>query len=230
MGMKSMKSIAILGLALALSACVSSEPASRGVSNDALTLASRGTGSIPTEGPRVVVPLYTISDIRINVPRDLRVSEANVYYPMADIVWRGDPLGDRHGQIKAIFETAAQQATASMKGPRPAVLSVTLKRFHSVTEKTRYTIGGTHDMVFDLTVLDAATGAVIDGPREVRADVRAAGGQAAIAEEQAGRTQKVVVTERLVQAFRTELSGTVTDPSLVARATQTPGTQVVLTR
>lgn len=228
--MKSMKSIAMLGLALALSACVSSEPASRGVSTDALTLASRGTGSIPTEGPRIVAPLYTVTEVRVDVPRELRVSEANVYYPMADIVWRGDAMGDRHAQIKAIFEDAAQRATASMAGPTRAVVSVKLQRFHGVTEKTRYTVGGTHDMVFELTVLDAATGAVLDGPRQVRADVRAAGGQAAIAEEQAGRTQKVVVTERLVQAFRTELSGTVTDPSLVARAAQTPGTPVVLTR
>jgi len=225
-----MKSIAVLGLAVALSACVASEPASRGLSNDALTLASRGTGSIPNSGARVVAPLYTITDIRIDVPRTLRVSEANVYYPMADIVWRGDPLGDRHAQLTAIFQDAAQRATAGMSGPRPAILSVKLERFHGVTEKTRYTIGGTHDMVFELTVLDAATGAVIDGPREVRADVKAAGGQAAIAEEQAGRTQKVVVTERLIQAFRTELSGTVTDPALVARATQDPGMPVILTR
>ena len=77
-------------------------------------------------------------------------------------------------------------------------------------------------MVFDLTVVDASTGAVIDGPRRVKADARAAGGQAAIAEEQAGRTQKVVVTEKLVETLRRELSGPVTDPSLVARAVQSP--------
>ena len=225
-----MKRIAVLGLALALSACVSSEPASRGLSNDALTLASRGTGSVPEAGERVVAPLYTITDIRIDVPRSLLVSEANVFYPIADIVWRGDPIGDRYAQLQAIFEDAARQATAGMNGPRQAILSVKLERFHGVTEKTRYSIGGTHDMLFELTVLDAATGAVIDGPREVRADVKAAGGQAAIAEEQAGRTQKVVVTERLVQAFRAELSGPVTDPALVARALQSPTEMVVLTR
>lgn len=230
MGIKSMTRIAVLGLALALSACVASEPASRGLSNDALTLASRGTGSIPNAGARVVAPLYTFTDIRIDVPRTLRVSEANVFYPMADIVWRGDPVGDRYAQVTAIFEDAARQATAGMNGPRQAILQVKLERFHGVTEKTRYTIGGTHDMVFELTVLDAATGAVIDGPRQVRADAKAAGGQQAIAEEQAGRTQKVVVTERLIQAFRTELSGPVSDPALVAQALQSPTVPLVLTR
>ena len=44
------KKLCVLGLALALSACVSSEPASRSMSGDALTLASRGTGSIPETG------------------------------------------------------------------------------------------------------------------------------------------------------------------------------------
>jgi hypothetical protein len=151
------------------------------------------------------------------VPRSLRVSEANVFYPMADIVWRGDPVGDRHQQIESIFKNAAAIAASRMNGPRPAILQIELVRFHGVTEKTRYTIGGTHDMVFNLTVLDAATGAVIDGPREVRADAKASGGQAAIAEEQAGRTQKVVVTEKLVETLRRELSGPASAATLASK-------------
>lgn len=212
---------AVLGAVALLSACVASEPASRNVTADALTLASRGTGSIP-DGVAVLAPLYTVADVQVTVPRTLKVSEANVFYPMADIVWRGDPVGDRYQQLTAIFTDAAVQATSGMAGPRAAVVKIDIVRFHGVTEKTRYTIGGTHDMVFDLTVLDAATGAVIDGPRVVKADAKAAGGQAAIAEEQAGRTQKVVVTEKLVETLRRELSGVVTDPAQVARALQSP--------
>lgn len=222
--MNGLMKFASLAAALALSACVATEPASRGVTPDALTLASRGTGSIPDAGtgPQVIAPLYSVSDVQISVPRSLKVSEANVFYPLADIVWRGDVLGDRHQQVSAIFEAAASQAVATMNGPRPAVVKIDLVRFHGVTEKTRYTVGGTHNMVFDLTVLDAATGAVLDGPRRVEADAKAAGGQQAIAEEQAGRTQKVVVTEKLVQTLRRELSGPVRDPALVARALGNP--------
>lgn len=215
---------ASLASALLLSACVASEPASRSVSADALTLASRGTGSIPGNGPRIVAPLYTVADVQVSVPRSLRVSEANVFYPMADIVWRGDAIGDRHQQVAAILNDAARKATASMQGPRQAVVQIELVRFHGVTEKTRYTVGGTHNMDFNLTVLDASTGAVIDGPRLVKAEAKAAGGQAAIAEEQAGRTQKVVVTEKLVQTLQRELSGAVTDPALVTRALAAPVT------
>lgn len=225
--MKVLMKFASLTAALLLSACVATEPASRGVSPDALTLASRGTGSIPEGGVRVLAPLYTVSDVRVSVPRSLRVSEANVFYPMADIVWRGDPVGDRHQQIASIFQTAAEIAASRMNGPRPAIVQIELVRFHGVTEKTRYTVGGTHDMVFNLTVLDASTGAVIDGPRQVRADVKAAGGQAAIAEEQAGRTQKVVVTEKLVETLRRELSGPASAATLASKGLIAP-TEVAL--
>ncbi len=228
--MNSITKFAALGLALVLSACVSSEPASRSVSNDGLTLASRGMEAPRTDGPRVVAPLYTVADVQIAVPRSLKVSEKNGYYPMADIVWRGDAMGDRHTQIAAIFQAAAAQATATMAGPMQAVLELEIVRFHGVTEKTRYSVGGTHNMVFNLTVRDAATGAVIDGPRRVEANAKAAGGQAAIAEEQAGRTQKVVVTEKLVETLRRELSGAVTDPNLVARATQNPAEPTPIAR
>lgn len=222
MDMNGITKFAALGFALVLSACVSSEPATRSVSNDGLTLASRGMDAPRGGMPRVVAPLYTVTDVQIAVPRSLQVSEANGYYPMADIVWRGDAMGDRHAQIAAIFQAAADRATATMAGAQQAVLALEVVRFHGVTEKTRYSVGGTHNMVFMLTVRDATTGAVIDGPRRVEANAKAAGGQAAIAEEQAGRTQKVVVTEKLVETLRRELSGAVTDPALVARATQNP--------
>lgn len=230
MDMNGFTKFAGLAMAMALSACVSSEPASRSVSNDPLTLASRGAEGAATGAARVVAPRFTITDVQIAVPRSLQVSEANGYYPLADIVWRGDPLGDRHQQVAALFQAAADRATATMAGPRQAVLALEIVRFHGVTEKTRYTVGGTHNMVFNLTVRDAATGAVIDGPRRVEANARAAGGQAAIAEEQAGRTQKVVVVEKLVETLRRELSGPVTDPSLVARATQNPAAPVIASR
>lgn len=219
--MTALINFAILGALGFLSACVAAEPASRNVTADALTLASRGTGAIP-ERTAVQAPLYSVAEVQVAVPRTLRVSDANVFYPFADIVWHGDPDGDRYQQVGAILQSAAQQAVEGMAGPRAAVLKLELVRFHGVTDKTRRTVGGTHNMVFDLTVLDAATGAVIDGPRRVSADAKAAGGKAAIAEEQAGRTQKVVVTEKLVETLRRELSGVAPRPDVVGRAAQSP--------
>ena len=167
---------------------------------------------------QVLAAQYDVEDIRISVPSKLKVSEANVFYPVADIVWRGEPAGNRHAQVMSIFKEAMDRGTYTMNTGRKVLVDVEVTRFHSVTEKTRYTVGGTHSMRFTLTVRDAATGAVIDGPRLVAADAKAAGGAQAVAEEQMGRTQRVVVVERLASAIRAELSTQVTDPMLVAQA------------
>ena len=46
---------------------------------------------------------------------------------------------------------------------------------------------------------------MIDGPRYVIADTNAAGGQRAVNEDKSGRTQRVVVVERLAQVIQNEL-------------------------
>ena len=136
----------------------------------------------------------------------MTVSEANTFHPNTDIVWRGDERGDRRVQIKAIFDTASLQATNSMHFGPKVVVDIELLKFHAVTEKTRYTVGGVHNIEFIMSVRDVETGTILQMPRKIIADVKAAGGARADAEEAAGRTQKVVVTERLAQVLRRELS------------------------
>jgi hypothetical protein len=172
-------------------------------------------------GVRLMRGQYRVVAIDVVVPKTLRVSEANSFRPNADIVWRGDARGNRYDQIKAIFDTAAARGVAKMhSGPKVRV-EIEVTKFHAVTEKTRFTIGGVHSMHFLLTVRDAKTGAIVQGPRLIVADVQAAGGQAALAEEAAGRTQKVVVTERLAAVIRRELSVEVHGaPNLAASARQ----------
>jgi hypothetical protein len=96
-------------------------------------------------------------------------------------------------------------------------VDIEVTRFHCLTEKTRYTVGGVHSLHFMLTVRDADTGVVIDGPRAVVADVKAAGGAQAIAEDDMGMTQRVVVVQRLSEVIHRELSTKITDPALVSR-------------
>ncbi len=221
-----------LGLVLGLSACAGGEPATRSIGVEGLTIASQG-GPMPQvlpDGPRVMAAKYAVQDVQIVVPRSLKVSEANTFKPRADIVWHGDPAGDRYQQVGAILLDAATRATAPMTTGHPVTLTLTLVKFHALTEKTRYTIGGTHDLRYDLTVRDALTGQVLDGPRLIVADVKAAGGAQAIAEDAAGRTQKVVITDRLAQVLRRELSAPVTDPLLVARAQHLSLEPLILTR
>lgn len=190
--------LAVLALGLALSGCGATSPVARGSAGQDLTLA--------TSGPRYATPRYKVEAVDITVPHSLKVSEANTYLPMADIVWRGDPHGDRYAQVAGILADGLRAGTIKMTEGRPVQVEIVLTRFHALTEKARYTFGGNHAIHFDLTVRDVATGAVIDGPRRVVADVKASGGARAIAEEQAGRTQRVVIVERLAQVIQSELA------------------------
>jgi len=183
-----------VGLALfGLSACASYDPATR---------------NAPLEVPMAqsIQPSFDVAELKIAVPKRLSVSEANVYYPRADIVWRDDPLGNRHKQVLNIFAESMQRGTDQLEGLQDVVVEVEVLRFHSLTEKARYTVGGVHSIKFNLTVKDAATGAVIVPTRLVNADLPALGGQAAIAADAVGNTQKARILGHLEQVIVQELS------------------------
>lgn len=168
----------------------------------------------PLETPRLgaeqapqVLRDYSLHSIRFAVPQDMTVSEANSYYPIADIVWRGDPLGNRAEQISAIFQTSIRAAGEGLTGTRPVTVDVELVRFHSLTERTRYSVGGVHSIKFDLTVRDAVTGEVLEAARRIDGDLAALGGYAALAADNQGQTQKVRITNHLTNLFLRELTG-----------------------
>lgn len=196
-----------MGLALGLAGCAVEAP-TRTAPEGFTSVPAQVATTMAAETPSVVQRQlqYDVKAVEVVVPGTLRVSEANVYYPIADIVWRGEPRGNRHRQVGAIFEEAAARATADMTKGQPVIAEIEVTRFHSLTEKTRYSFGGVHSLKFKLTVKDAATGAVIDGPRVVVADVKASGGAQAIADDEMGQTQRVVILDRLSQVIRRELS------------------------
>jgi hypothetical protein len=107
------------------------------------------TRNAPLEVPRLgaeatpqIVRNYSLHSIRFAVPADMTVSEANSYYPIADIVWWGDPMGNRSQQINEIFQTSIRAAGQDMNGSIPVTVDVELARFHSLTERTRFSVGG----------------------------------------------------------------------------------------
>jgi len=168
----------------------------------------------PLETPRIdsiTVPQvardYNLHSIRFAVPTTLTVSEANTYYPIADIVWRGDPLGKRAEQISDIFQTSIMASGAGLTGRVPVTVDVELVRFHSLTQRTRYSVGGVHSIKFDLTIRDAASGEALEPTRRINADLAALGGRAAMAADSEGQTQKVRITAHLTNLFLQELSG-----------------------
>lgn len=192
----------IATLALSAAACAPIEPATRNASEVTALDEIVVDGSAPVaEAPR-----YKVEAVQVVVPEKLRVSEANLYYPLGDIIWHGDAAGDRHAQVQAIFAEAASRATREMTEGQPVVVDLQVMRFHALSPITRYTIGGTYGVRFALTLRDAETGAVVAGPKVLDHGFKASGGQRAVEEEARGYTQKVAVTEFLAEYLNDEIA------------------------
>ena len=198
----SAKAIAALMLALTVSACGSVETATRNLPLSPLVASAEAPRSVTTRNYDVWAMNFTTKD-------GLQVSEGNGYYPFTDVVWRGDPIGDRPSQIGAMFRTAFERNEPLLNGRTPVVVDVELQRFHGVTERTRFSVGGIYNIEFHLTVRHAETGAVLEQTRFVEANLPAPGGAAAILLDQQGQTEKVRVTDFLTKVFREELTGAI---------------------
>ena len=100
-------------------------------------------GAIQSADPRpVMVRSYDLRQLRFTAREGLVVSEATNFYPPADVVWRGDPMGPRIPQIASMFEAAAERNKAGLNGEVPVVVDVELIRFHGVTELTGQRLAG----------------------------------------------------------------------------------------
>lgn len=192
--MKLFRLIAVLAAAASVSACATVETATRNVPLEAQKL-------------QLAPAAVTVQAVRVSVPRSLRVSEANLYYPLGDIVWREDPLGDRHAQVQAIVEAGLKQGLQDMPQTGvPVLLDVEVTRFHALTEKARYTVGGVHSVQFKLSLLNPETGIAYTEPRLVKANLKAFGGARAINAERNGITQKLRITNHIAEVIRAELA------------------------
>ena len=100
--MTTIRKVCTLLTFLTLSACAGVEPASRNTnpSQSGLALVAQPPAQM-SASPRLQIlqSKYQVAEIRVNVPRTLKVSEANTFLPKADIVWRGEPRADRHAQV-----------------------------------------------------------------------------------------------------------------------------------
>jgi hypothetical protein len=198
----------IVAAALTLSACASPSQVSR-------------NAPFENQVPSIEVPMqdWSIEGVQVIVPRSLSVSEANSIKPNADIVWRGDPMGDRYLQIEQLMHSALVPVLRPREGAQiPALVTLEITRFHALTERARYTIGGEHEIEFILTVRHAETGALLSGPRPVDLTFRAEGGRQAVEAEARGITQRVSVTHRLQSWALTEFASARSDLISVARA------------
>lgn len=197
--MKPIKIILLAALVFGLSACAKSSSVSRNESINAPFVGTKSVESI------ITATTFNVRDVRISVPDALSVSEANIYYPSADIVWREGVFGDRHKQIAVIFKEGMTRGVKDLNGAQAINVNIEVKRFHSLTERARYTVGGVHSIKFILTLTDAKTGALIIKPRLIKADLKAYGGKRAVQAEHRGETQRVRITAHLAEVIKQEI-------------------------
>lgn len=191
--MNAIRLIAAVAAAASLTACASVETATR-------------NAPLVPEAVQPVSAALSIAAVNVNVPYSLRASEANSYYPMGDIVWRGEPLADRHQQVKAIFEDGLTKAAARTQGSVPVQVNIEVARFHALTEKARYTVGGRHEMQFTIRLTNPETGQAYTEPRKITTNIKAFGGARAIAAERNGITQRLRITDHIGEVVAAELA------------------------
>jgi hypothetical protein len=151
--------------------------------------------------PADVTRAWRLADVRVDVPRDLSVSEANSLLPNADIVWREDPLGDRYAQVDAIMGEAVTRGARGLRGARPVVIDVTVTRFHALTfaAEQRGQNWGVHNIRFIAQVSDARTGEVLVPASEIRAELPALSGDQMREARRNGVTQKSMITNHVAK-------------------------------
>ena len=90
--MKTLKLMIALGLGALVSACgAMPDVASRNAPFETIpeqTLSAQTTDSA-LQFAQSAQGAIRVSEVNVNIPRTLKVSESNVYYPRGDIVWRG---------------------------------------------------------------------------------------------------------------------------------------------
>ena len=76
---------------------------------------------------------WKLKNVIAVAPRELTVSNADTFAPNADIVWHGEPYGDRRQQVAKIVDEGITLGADALKGDREVLIAASLSQFHAVT-------------------------------------------------------------------------------------------------
>jgi len=152
-----------------------------------------------TPVPADLAKSWRLAEVRVSVPQTLVVSEAKTLLPRADIVWREDPLGDRHAQVGKIIQAAVLRGAQGLRGSRPVIIDITVTRFHALTFEAELSNHdwGVHNIDLVAQVVDARSGAVLLPATKIRAETPAWSGERMKAARRKGITQKSMITNHV---------------------------------
>ena len=134
---------------------------------------------------------WRVSDVIVTVPANATTSEQNTFAPSADIVWHGEPVGDRKAQVAALMEEGIRRGAQGLRGPRAITITALVERFHGVTPRAvARAPSGVHSISYTIQVFDSNTGEAVTNVIPVRADLPAIVGPAAITAAVQGQDQR----------------------------------------
>lgn len=145
---------------------------------------------------------WHVHDVQVVVPDSLTTSEVNILRPNVDVVWHGEPRGDRLQQVGIILKDALEVAAESLIPEnlhRPVVIEATLIQFHSLTPRARSLVGGIHKVKFSIQVVDQKSGEILAGPTVIQADEFAFGNWKAARADAEGQTMKIRISNRIAE-------------------------------
>ena len=146
---------------------------------------------------------WRLEEVISVVPDDLKVNENNTFAPGGDIVWWGEPFGDRRAQVAKIFDEGVTAGASALDGSRPVTITTNVSRFHAVTPAAvARAPGAVHNIVYTMQVSDTSTGEPLTALVEFTADLEAYVGDAAVAAAIEGRSQRVRIVDHIAAVTR----------------------------
>lgn len=143
---------------------------------------------------------WQVAEVRAIAPDSRRVSEDNVLVPMADIVWHGEPQGDRRLQVAAIVAEGVQRAAAPLAGSRPVEIHIAVDRFHGVTPAAiNSSPGAVHDIAFRAAVVDRHTREILVPPVRIDAAIIAHTQRMAVLSRLDGETERQRIVDHVAE-------------------------------
>lgn len=143
---------------------------------------------------------WKLRAVNFTVPEGLTVSNDNVLAPNADIVWHGEPFGDRRAQVHKIMEEGLERGGSALPGSKDVTIVSRLQHFHAVTPAAvSRSPAAVHNIAFRIQVFDSRTAEPLTEAQNIQADLEAFVGQAAVVAELQGQGQRARIVEHVAQ-------------------------------
>jgi hypothetical protein len=142
---------------------------------------------------------WRVAAVDVSAPATLTTSDVDGYTPDFDIVWHGEPAGDRHAQAAAIVKEGIERgARSALHGRQGVRISATITQFHAITPTVRrmHTVG-VHNIQYTIQVFDARSGAALTEPQNILAEFPAKVGKAGDDADAQGNTQRVQIVNHI---------------------------------